>query len=133
MLLFLLTSPLDTLMPRKMSPKEPDPIFLMSLYLPPTMNSVLLSTPKIDMTAAVRLAAEGERDREETQLPRDRTRRAATTTTGNAARHKEGRAQHRGWPSSLELLWPASLLLLRCCSACLRRHERAHSSAWDPK
>lgn len=35
------TSPFVMLMARYMSPKDPDPIFLTSLYFPPTMNSAL--------------------------------------------------------------------------------------------
>lgn len=34
-----LTSPLEMLMPRYMSPKDPEPIFLTSLYLLPTIKS----------------------------------------------------------------------------------------------
>lgn len=33
------TSPLEMLIPRKISPKDPEPIFLINLYLPPTINS----------------------------------------------------------------------------------------------
>lgn len=36
-----LTSPLVMLIAKYMSPKDPDPIFRTSLYLPPTMNSAL--------------------------------------------------------------------------------------------
>ena len=34
----LVTSPLQTFIPKKMSPKEPLPIFLINRYFDPTMN-----------------------------------------------------------------------------------------------
>jgi hypothetical protein len=50
-----------------MSPNDPEPIFLIILYLLPTMKSDLLTNPMIDMAAAVAVPYDTEK---KTQLPR---------------------------------------------------------------